>query len=509
MLLILSGSYISAEMQSEFGRIPPVFLPLAGQPLLKYQIEALQERAIFVALPSTYELSCAESRLIEDYEVEVIRVSEGLSLRECFVDCLNYFDEYKGPITVLFGDTLVTPENTLINCVGISKGLVGFHWSVFHEQSRTFSRNQYLDQESLVLNGYFRFKRLSVVQNAFRGSGLSFVDTINQLVKESKIQAVEIESWLDFGHLHSYFSSRKNFTSERVFNSLIYRNGYFVKSAIDNKKINAERSWFEALGEPLKIFVPATYSDGDNSYGTEYLYSLPLSELYLSCRLGAGVWSRIMRSCFDFLDKLHSSSFNDSSASFSLTKKTEDRVALLPKNIKSKINEALDFHGQSFESLIASADQLFPAHLASRNFIHGDFCFSNIIYDFRTNRVKVIDPRGCDFNGQQTVFGDPIYDYAKLAHSCVGRYDDLVALRFDKNSLLSNYSLEFLYAVDSDTISNSFNQELRSQNIDLKAVYGVMIHLFLSMIPLHSDSYERQLAFALNALRLSREVDYL
>ena len=112
MLLILSGSYISAEMQSEFGRIPPVFLPLAGQPLLKYQIEALQERAIFVALPSTYELSCAESRLIEDYGVEVIRVSEGLSLRECFVDCLSYFDEYKDSITDKF-DWLFVDFNTL------------------------------------------------------------------------------------------------------------------------------------------------------------------------------------------------------------------------------------------------------------------------------------------------------------------------------------------------------------------------------------------------------------
>lgn len=37
--------------------------------------------------------------------------------------------------------------------------------------------------------------------------------------------------------------------------------------------------------------------------------------------------------------------------------------------------------------------------------IHGDFCFSNIMYDFRAGAIKTFDPRGCDFNGKITPCG--------------------------------------------------------------------------------------------------------
>ena len=36
-------------------------------------------------------------------------------------------------------------------------------------------------------------------------------------------------------------------------------------------------------------------------------------------------------------------------------------------------------------------------------FIHGDFCFSNIMFDFRSNRIKTYDPRGIDFSDTITL----------------------------------------------------------------------------------------------------------
>ena len=39
-------------------------------------------------------------------------------------------------------------------------------------------------------------------------------------------------------------------------------------------------------------------------------------------------------------------------------------------------------------------------------------------------------------------------------------------------------------------------------NITIKEIYAVMIHLFLSMLPLHSDNPQRQKAFIANAIRL-------
>ena len=60
--------------------------------------------------------------------------------------------------------------------------------------------------------------------------------------------------------------------------------------------------------------------------------------------------------------------------------------------------------------------------------IHGDFCFSNLLYDCKVRLVKMIDPRG-EF-GVPGVFGDRRYDLAKLAHSYAGGYDFIVADQF-------------------------------------------------------------------------------
>ncbi len=38
MFLIMSGAYVGQELESEFGRIPPSFLPLGNRPLFQHQV---------------------------------------------------------------------------------------------------------------------------------------------------------------------------------------------------------------------------------------------------------------------------------------------------------------------------------------------------------------------------------------------------------------------------------------------------------------------------------------
>lgn len=52
--------------------------------------------------------------------------------------------------------------------------------------------------------------------------------------------------------------------------------------------------------------------------------------------------------------------------------------------------------------------------------IHGDPTFSNTLVDDQ-GRVWLIDPRGSF--GASRVYGDPLYDWAKLYYSVVGDYD--------------------------------------------------------------------------------------
>ena len=77
--------------------------------------------------------------------------------------------------------------------------------------------------------------------------------------------------------------------------------------------------------------------------------------------------------------------------------------------------------------------------------MHGDFCFSNILYDFKSQSIKVIDPRGLSGDGkEQSIYGDLRYDVAKLAHSVIGKYDFIIAGRFSYSEE-SQHDMNFLY----------------------------------------------------------------
>lgn len=140
--------------------------------------------------------------------------------------------------------------------------------------------------------------------------------------------------------------------------------------------------------------------------------------------------------------------------------------------------------------------------------MHGDFCFSNILYDFKSKSIKVIDPRGVDNDGNLSIYGDLRYDVGKLAHSILGLYDFIIAGMFVYNEQ-SPYDvrLEFNVTDSIKATQDEFkNLTFAGHSIANLNVYPIMIHLFLSMLPLHSDNSERQKAMLANALRLYVEL---
>ena len=137
--------------------------------------------------------------------------------------------------------------------------------------------------------------------------------------------------------------------------------------------------------------------------------------------------------------------------------------------------------------------------------IHGDFCFSNIFYDFRSRVVKVIDPRGLDPDWNVTLFGDPRYDIAKLSHSVLGQYDVIIC--GDRIASQNGYSFEMEVCPDVDQSWNKIERAFHEVSIiknseQVRCNYAIMVHLFLSMLPLHHDCPSRQRTFIANAARL-------
>ena len=125
--------------------------------------------------------------------------------------------------------------------------------------------------------------------------------------------------------------------------------------------------------------------------------------------------------------------------------------------------------------------------------IHGDFCFSNLLYDHRSQMINMIDPRG-EF-GVPGIYGDPRYDLAKLFHSVNNGYDFLVTNRFQAEVTdQGQLSLQMTRDHYHDCVDAVLQTQLLRDDVLRKQVKAIQALLFLSMLPLHADRPDRQLA---------------
>lgn len=242
------------------------------------------------------------------------------------------------------------------------------------------------------------------------------------------------------------------------------------------------------------------------------LLSIPtLGDLFISQRLNLGAWNDVVRSisCIQscFAEKTVRNSLAPQLARVIYLEKTRSRleefVAQNPSaehyfvcqgTEKWSIDRVQQTLGAFVEdSGLLDLDELTP--------IHGDFCFSNLLYDCKVRLVKMIDPRG-EF-GVPGVFGDRRYDLAKLAHSYAGGYDFIVADQFSvevdpEGRLHLCVQTKDYYARVQSIFETMLlpDTELRQQVDALQAL------LFLSMLPLHVDKPRRQLAMLTTGLEL-------
>src|SRR6059058_4068397 len=111
MLLITSGAYVESELASEFGRIPPAFLPVGNRRLYTYQIRQfgrLHDR-VCLTLPIDFVLDEADALSLREHGVDVFRTTPGAPLgaavRE-FLKAEMANVAAGGPLDILYGDTL-------------------------------------------------------------------------------------------------------------------------------------------------------------------------------------------------------------------------------------------------------------------------------------------------------------------------------------------------------------------------------------------------------------------
>ena len=135
--------------------------------------------------------------------------------------------------------------------------------------------------------------------------------------------------------------------------------------------------------------------------------------------------------------------------------------------------------------------------------IHGDLCLGNILFDSKTKIIKLIDPRGRF--GEQGIFGDVYYELAKMSHSFLGLYDFIMTGQFRMTGveeIIRDPVIRFRSTDYHDWIGKIFLDRVERNGYDIERVRISEALLFLSMLPLHSDSLARQKALYIRGVDL-------
>ncbi|KAA6229831.1 capsular biosynthesis protein [Campylobacter sp. LR264d] len=497
MILITSAKYSSSDFNLEFGRTVPSFLPLGNKRLYEYQARLLAKfnMPIYLSLPSNFKISPYDKEKLKELNINLIFANENLSLGESIVYCINLFYNLNENLLILHGDTFFQSLDCPVNSIQVARPKDNYEWTFLDDEFNVIDKNY---DENLAICGAFfvQFPRVlvkEIVKNEY-----NFIKGLKTYSKQYPFKLMQNDTWLDFGLITSYFHSKKIISSSRSFNSIHIENNYLEKSSKWLEKIRAESAWFKNLPKELLIYTPR-FLEGDDKYFLEYLYNNTLAEIFVFGKLPSFVYKQIFMSLKTFLNTLHSYK-SEKKINFNYKEKTLQRLNTFAKDNNFNLNESLIINGKKYDSVLTLIDKLnkFLNTKQDISLIHGDFCFSNIMYDFRSNLIKTYDPRGMDFDLNITSYGDKNYDLAKLAHSVLGLYDFIIAGFYECS--FDNFKINFSIQVDEDLqdIQENFKEIF---NIN-EEILAIMIHLFLSMLPLHSDSKERQFAFLANAFLL-------
>jgi hypothetical protein len=508
MLLITSGAYVESELFAEFGKIPPAFLPVGNKRLFSYQIAqfAHQYDCVGLTLPADFQLDEADAAWLRTREIGVWPTRPGASLAEALLQTLQDAN-CPGRVDILYGDTLITdplPDGS--NWVAVGQTDEYYNW---------YHTGPVDGQPGGTWTGMFSFADQTLLKNCLEGS-TSFIDSVNAYGRAiGGLAHWPVAHWLDFGHVHTYFDSKRIITTQRHFNQLCVNEGVVTKCSGDTNKVLAEASWFEQAPASVKPFLAPYISRIETApcgYQLEYLHLAALNELYVFGRLPERVWCKIFGACDTYLKAARAVPVprapDPAVLRHTYLDKTLQRLEAYAAQTACDLDQPWQLNGVDAPSLREMAHHAADAVVGGAvddAFIHGDLCFSNILFDFRAGRIKIIDPRGTDARGRPTPYGDPRYDIGKLAHSVLGLYDFIVAgchtLVADGQALEFRVLAERCAPVQARFLATAFCGRMPHA----WDCYPVMVLLFLSMLPLHADDRRRQQALMANGIRLYLE----
>jgi len=529
----MSSAYVNNEMQSEFGLIPPAFLPARDMCLYEMHLKYLAnpEENVFLTIPEEFEPSDIDLQKLADRKVRLVKLPTELSVLEAFLKFLSVIKPCGG-LKIVFGDTFVELcEEDLMKAdvVAVQSVETSHPWMhVEPEGPYFYDEPQTGDRDELVCCGYFHLSEPMHLLKSDNQYNLS--DGLNFYASRVGLTCMEPKSWLDFGHVPLFYKAKKAQLVSRAHNNISVAGNVLTKASTDTQKVRAEADWYSRLPTSVALHCPRFLGeasiDGMAAYQIEYMHLPSLGELFASGRLPARNWATMFDGVVTLLEKMASiepsHSMPESQEKFRvdflkdlIVPKLEKRVEEFSRKLDFKLAGEFVVNGKKFPRLSNVVDEvsalvskLTPATIS---IWHGDLFFGNMLYDNRSEHVYCLDPRGRSSSSALSIYGDLRYDLAKLAHSVFCRYDVLISNRFDLQiSSLHKIDLSIYEPHHFARICSLFEGEVLSRmKFEKRDALLICVALFLSMLPLHSDNSKRQFALLATALLCFDEVETL
>lgn len=511
LAIIASAAYISAEMAAEFGPLPPAFLPVGNTRLFRLQAELLRSMAdrVVLTLPASFVPSEHDVRLLADLGIGTVAIADGLPLAESLMLAAIHSLDGDEALTILHGDTLFLGLRDFpLDALSAHRCAHPYPWAAMREGAVVPASDG--DQE--LVSGLFRFSRGVAFLKCLAAHKTDFLAALNAY----GLRAEEGGQWLDLGHLNTYYDSRRALTTERAFNTLSITKDAVCKTSAQADKIEAEAAWFEAIPPALRAHAPAylgRVEPGANrpGYSLAYEYLCPLSDLYVFGAFAPSVWRRILVACGETLTLMRGwkpAEVESGWFAHLYEAKAIERYRRFAAEAGFDADQGWIVNGRAFPSPLDLIGQM-ARHIGQpgeddSGVLHGDFCFSNILFDFRRGGLKMIDPRGYAEPGRPGIYGDTRYDLGKLHHSVVGRYDFIVA-GYYRLARPAPGALEFHIAdgAAQQAVEAQFRAVICQGDPERERLAAaISVLLFFSMLPLHAENRDRQWAFLANGYRL-------
>lgn len=510
-------------------------VPINGKPVISWILnDLLKKRIDQVAIVIRTEDYLLEEFVTRVYgsrlNLLVVKLDQSNSILESLSQSLGQINGAYTSIRIMLGDTLIRDSYSETgDLVYVQKVPDSHRWCIVHtnEQDEVV---EYLDKEYHVtpplkaLCGYYQLTNLphlkSVLHQALAEGDNQLSHLLARYQKKYPIKAIECANWYDFGNIDNLINAKQRLLQSRYFNTLTIDPllNTITKDSTFDEKLRNELNWYHQLPDRLKILTPRIISqeekDGRLHLVQEYYGYSTVAELFLYGNLDEEEWESIIRKLLlvhSEFTKWNGQLTENSFRSIYETK-TYQRLESLRSN--EDWNELLAYdtvliNGQTYKNLSHFTDEIDRRiqnliQTASSTIIHGDYCFSNILYDLNSQIVRLIDPRGTF--GEVGIFGDPRYDMAKLRHSIAGYYDYITSDLFEVEQKKDTFEFDLFVGKNKHHITSLFDQMITDQGYQLSEIRFIETLLFLSMIPYHQDYPKRQYMMYITAIKYLNEI---